>query len=131
MLRRSEIRVNTCVNFYKRKPVIDTNVVLSDKNNILYPSDCRARQINYSAPLFTTLKRRFDTEYPESITVKLGNIPVMVKTDFCNLKGLDMHELIKHKEECNDFGAYFIINGIEKLIRMIVIQRRNYPLGFK
>jgi len=54
----------------------------------------------------------------------------MVKTDFCNLKGLDMHELIKKKEECNDFGAYFIVNGIEKLIRMIVIQRRNYPLGF-
>ena len=54
----------------------------------------------------------------------------MVKTDFCNLKGMGMKELINMKEECNDFGAYFIVNGIEKLIRMIVIQRRNYPLGF-
>jgi len=77
-----------------------------------------------------TIKRRFDTEYPESITIKLGNIPVMVKRDFCNLKNLDIKETVKKKEECNDFGAYFIINGIEKLIRMIVINRRNYPIGF-
>ena len=34
------------------------------------------------------------------------------------------------KEEFHDFGGYFIINGLEKLIRMITITRRNYPLAY-
>ena len=60
----------------------------------------------------------------------MGNIPVMVRSKFCNLKDKNLNDLIKAKEELHDFGGYFIINGIEKLIRMIVIPRRNYPIGF-
>ena len=102
---------------------------MSEKN-IIYPGECRERQINYSAPLFATIKRRFDHENAENIKIKLGNIPVMVKSDFCNLKGLEINRLISLKEDVNDFGGYYIINGNEKLIRMIVLPRRNYPIGF-
>lgn len=26
-------------------------------------------------------------------------------------------------------GGYFIVNGIEKVIRMLIMQRRNYPIA--
>lgn len=26
-------------------------------------------------------------------------------------------------------GGYFIVNGIEKVIRMLIMQRRNYPVA--
>ena len=34
---------------------------------------------------------------------------------------LSPEDLVKHHEDCNEFGGYFILNGLEKLIRMLVI----------
>ena len=31
------------------------------------------------------------------------------------------------KEEAEEFGGYFIVNGIERLIRMLILPKRNYP----
>ena len=99
-------------------------------DNNLYPADCRERQINFNTPISAIFRRRFDNNLTENIRVKLGNIPRMFKSNFCNLKGKSLDELIKLKEEFHDFGGYFIINGLEKLIRMISITRRNYPIAF-
>jgi DNA-directed RNA polymerase I subunit RPA2 len=33
-------------------------------------------------------------------------------------------------EDCNEFGGYFILNGLEKIIRMLVLMKRNYPVAF-
>ena len=54
----------------------------------------------------------------------------MVKSKFCNLYNLKHSDCIKLKEDINDFGGYFIVNGNEKLLRMISIPRRNYMIGF-
>lgn len=110
--------------------MLDSNVTTLSHESQLYPSDCREREINYSAPLFATVERRFDREAADTIRVKLGNIPVMVRSKFCNLHNMDLAELVKRKEDVHDFGGYFIVNGIEKLIRMLLISRRNYPIGF-
>ena len=48
----------------------------------------------------------------------------------CNLHGLSNEELIRKKEDCNEFGGYFIVNGNEKLVRMLIITKRNYPICF-
>lgn len=111
-------------------PVVDSSNVSLLKNNELYPAECREREINYSAPLFATIRRKFDADPPESFRIKLGNIPVMTRSNFCNLKDKDINETIKLKEDPYDFGGYFIVNGLEKLIRMIAIPRRNYPLAY-
>lgn len=34
-----------------------------------------------------------------------------------------------HKEESEELGGYFIVNGNEKLIRMLIVNKRNYPLA--
>ena len=111
-------------------PVKENQELAYKYDNNLYPADCRERQINYNAPISAILTIKFDNNLAESIRVKLGNIPIMVKSNFCNLKGKSLDELIKLKEEFHDFGGYFIINGLEKLIRMITITRRNYPIAY-
>ena len=38
-------------------------------------------------------------------------------------------QLVEHKEESDEFGGYFIVNGNEKLIRMLIVSKRNYPMA--
>ena len=38
-------------------------------------------------------------------------------------------QLVKAKEESEELGGYFIVNGNEKLIRMLIVSRRNYPMA--
>jgi DNA-directed RNA polymerase I subunit RPA2 len=38
-------------------------------------------------------------------------------------------ELTHHHEESEEMGGYFIINGIEKIIRLLLVQRRNYVMA--
>jgi DNA-directed RNA polymerase I subunit RPA2 len=112
------------------KPELDIQNISYKYDKTLYPSECRERQINYNAPLQATITMKFDNSQPQTFVDKLGYIPIMVQSDFCNLKGKNLNELIKLKEDIHDFGGYFIINGLEKLIRMITITRRNYPIAY-
>lgn len=38
-------------------------------------------------------------------------------------------ELVRHHEEPEEFGGYFIINGNERLIRYLVVPRRNHVIA--
>lgn len=38
-------------------------------------------------------------------------------------------ELVKHHEEPEEFGGYFIINGNERLIRYLILPRRNHVIS--
>ena len=79
----------------------------------------------------------------ESITRSLGRIPVMVRSKLCNLQreiagemGRPLNSaqrratLAHHGEDSNEMGGFFIVNGNEKLIRLLIVQRRNFPLAF-
>ena len=37
--------------------------------------------------------------------------------------------ITKGKEDMGEMGGYFIINGNERLIRMLVLTKRNYPIA--
>ena len=47
----------------------------------------------------------------------------------CNLHALNKQELREHGEEAIEFGGYFIVNGIERIIRLLINQRRHYIMG--
>jgi DNA-directed RNA polymerase I subunit RPA2 len=36
---------------------------------------------------------------------------------------------VRHKEESEELGGYYIVNGNEKLIRMLIVGKRNYPMA--
>lgn len=62
---------------------------------------------------------------------RLGQLPIMVKSQACYLRHMERQELIKHREEGTEFGGYFICNGIERIIRMLIQTRRHYILGLR
>jgi len=65
----------------------------------------------------------------QRIAKRLGQLPIMVKSKHCYLRHLKRAELVRHKEESTEFGGYFICNGIERIIRMLVQTRRHYILA--
>jgi len=54
----------------------------------------------------------------------------MVRSQHCHLNGLTEEELVRRREDMTEFGGYFIINGNERLIRMLIMTKRNYPVAF-
>lgn len=40
-------------------------------------------------------------------------------------------ELVKVKEHENEWGGYFVVKGIERLVRMLLMTRSNYPIAIK
>lgn len=39
--------------------------------------------------------------------------------------------MVEKKEHENEWGGYFVVKGNEKLVRMLLMTRRNYPLSLK
>lgn len=67
----------------------------------------------------------------QRINKKLGQMPIMVKSKACYLRHLRRSELIAAKEESTEFGGYFVCNGIERIIRLLVQNRRHYVMALK
>lgn len=53
----------------------------------------------------------------------------MIKSNRCHLENLSPAELIEKKEESLEMGGYFIVNGNEKIIRLLNVPKRNHPLA--
>lgn len=54
---------------------------------------------------------------------------MQVRSFGCNLHGLSQQQLRERGEEENELGGYFIVNGIERLLRLLINQRRHYIMG--
>lgn len=100
-------------------------------NGPLYPSECRQRGITYRAPLHVNIDLQVDGRKIDNVELILGEIPVMLCSKRCNLYGLNRNELIRRGEEALERGGYFVVNGSEKVIRLLVANKRNYPLALR
>src|SRR6218665_55112 len=87
------------------------------------------RKISYCGSLILGLQWSLNDRIQESFEEVVGNIPIMVKSNRCNLEKFGRKELIQHKEDEEEFGGYFIMNGNEYLLRKLIAQRRNYPMA--
>ncbi|PVD31138.1 hypothetical protein C0Q70_10416 [Pomacea canaliculata] len=107
----------------------DTNKVsVSSK---IYPAECRERRSTYRGDVQVKMGWKINGNEEGFIERSPGQIPVMVKSDLCYLANLTPKDLIRHGEEAEEMGGYFIVNGQEKIVRMLVLQRRNFPLCLK
>uniref|UniRef100_A0A4W4EDY0 DNA-directed RNA polymerase subunit beta n=1 Tax=Electrophorus electricus TaxID=8005 RepID=A0A4W4EDY0_ELEEL len=95
----------------------------------VYPAECRGRKCTYRGKLVADVSWSVNGIPKGIIKQSLGQVPIMVKSKLCNLHGLSPKELIEHHEEAEEMGGYFIVNGIEKVIRMLIMPRRNYPIA--
>ncbi|XP_029376986.1 DNA-directed RNA polymerase I subunit RPA2 isoform X3 [Echeneis naucrates] len=95
----------------------------------VFPAECRGRRCSYKGKLVVDISWLVNGVPKGIIKQSLGQVPIMVKSKLCNLHGMSPKELVEHHEEAEEMGGYFIVNGIEKVIRMLIMPRRNYPIA--
>ena len=132
------------INIQIKNPEINKPIIV-EKNGIhkiMTPNEARQRNLCYSGNLYVDLyidvqyidfdntdtaeiKDNTDTAEIKDYTIisknkiikkiNLGKIPIMVGSNYCNLKNQNIN--LNKTEEClYDHGGYFIINGNEKVI---------------
>jgi DNA-directed RNA polymerase II subunit RPB2 len=110
-----------------------------DNNDYMFPSDARERNLTYGTRLVADVEQIQTIEDINSLEitkkviglkepeVPLGLIPVCIKSKFCNL----VNKSSKNNEECKyDPGAYYIVNGSEKLVLSLERMVDNKPFIF-
>ncbi|KAL8062090.1 hypothetical protein ABFX02_02G124000 [Erythranthe guttata] len=70
-------------------------------------------------------------QYDEGVVIRdrvsLGQFPIMLKSKYCHLKDANTKKLVSLKEEPSEMGGYFILNGLERVVRLLILPKRNYP----
>lgn len=125
----SQVHVNSCPRIMES----------DDRMMPVFPHEARMRNLTYATELYADVKfskKELDDYYydcpetgqrkrkvkkvlseQEDARVYIGKVPVMLRSDFCQLKSLNEHERVKNGKDCRfDQGGYFIINGSEKVI---------------
>ena len=92
----------------------------------IFPSECRELGTSYTAPLMVTFHRQVGDGAVEKVTKRMGLMPVMVRSSRCHLQLATPQELLAHHEEATEQGGFFIVNGIDRLIRLLIVPRRHY-----
>ena len=103
------------------------NIIEADgSSHLITPTEARIRGLTYSAPMSIeiTIKQAGQIESHE---VEIGRMPVIVKSEICNLYGLSKEELVKEYIDPLEPGGYFIINGNERVIVMTEDLAENQP----
>lgn len=105
----------------------------SNKFNVthreIYPSECRERHVTYRGKLKVKLQWRTNNGDWQELWRDLGQMPIMLRSNRCHLQNCTPSQLVQHREESEEQGGYFMINGNERLIRMLFLPRRNYPMA--
>jgi len=82
----------------------------------LTPMEARHRNMTYSGSIYLDIRLyRKDVLIDEKRSY-VGEIPIMVKSKYCNISGLSTEELIEVGEDPMDLGGYFVVNGSEKVL---------------
>jgi len=105
-------------------PVINKPVIYEKDGStkLMTPHDARQRNFTYSSSIYVNVHIIAKTYNPDNDdyiienkvlnNVLLGKIPIMVKSNYCILRNAQ-----NTKNECKyDYGAYFIVNGNEKVV---------------
>ena len=85
--------------------------------SILTPHECRLRNLTYAAPILVDISLPLkDKSERQMNNICIGEMPIMLGSNHCYLKGKNYKELSAMKECPYDPRGYFIINGVEKVI---------------
>ncbi|RKP09581.1 hypothetical protein THASP1DRAFT_34361 [Thamnocephalis sphaerospora] len=98
-------------------------------NRLMFPSECRERLVNYAGRLMVKLCWRVNNGPVQTELKQMGMAPIMVKSNLCNIEKFSPRQLIDVGEECEEMGGYFIVNGLEKIIRLLIVNRRNHVMA--
>lgn len=112
------------------RPQVPLSVV-DVKERKIYPTEARQLHKSYTGMCSVRVAWQVDGIEKASIDVELGEVPIMLKSNACNLGQLKPEEMIKRGEHDSEWGGIFVIKGNEKIIRMLLMSRRNFPIAIK
>jgi len=92
------------------------------------PMEARIRDLTYASPIYVEIIPIINGVGQEPQEVKIGELPMMLKSKLCWLEGLNEEQLVEEGEDPNDPGGYFIINGTERVIVMMEEVLSNRPV---
>lgn len=125
---RNRLSVRVREVFLEKSILPPTNKYALTNRSIL-PSECRERHVTYRGKMRARLEWRVNNGDWQDTVRELGQVPIMLKSNKCHLEGMTPAQLVNAKEETEELGGYFVVNGIEKLIRMLIVGKRNYPMA--
>lgn len=97
----------------------------------ILPNECRRAGVSYTGDLLAEYGIFVGDESVDLPPRRIARIPMMVCSDKCNLAGKRPQQLVDMGEEQYELGGYFIINGAEKLLRMIIVPRANAVISVR
>lgn len=92
------------------------------------PRHSRELKINYNGDFLMGVSFLLKNYQKKSLIFKFGDIPIMVKSIKCNLYEQKKKQLIELDEEEIELGGYFILNGVEKMLRLLILPKKNMPI---
>ncbi|KAL2588285.1 hypothetical protein GLYMA_13G192600v4 [Glycine max] len=95
----------------------------------LLPFECRQAKISYSGKITIDVCFQYNDGPIIRENVNFGQFPIMLQSKLCNLRGADPQKLVSYKEEASEMGGYFILNGLERVVRLLILPKRNYPMS--
>ncbi|KAG9232334.1 hypothetical protein BJ875DRAFT_486182 [Amylocarpus encephaloides] len=99
------------------------------KNRTILPSECRERHVSYRGKMSARFEYTVNNGDAHEIIKDLGQLPIMLMSKLCHLQGNSPAQLVQRKEESEELGGYFVVNGNEKIIRMLILNKRNFPMA--
>ncbi len=82
----------------------------------ILPMESRLRNLTYSSPILLEMTIEEEGLPRDTTRQHVGDLPVMVKSELCQLSSKTKEQLIESGEDPIDPGGYFIINGSERVI---------------
>uniref|UniRef100_A0A1D1YVP6 DNA-directed RNA polymerase subunit beta n=1 Tax=Anthurium amnicola TaxID=1678845 RepID=A0A1D1YVP6_9ARAE len=95
----------------------------------LFPYECRQSGGTYRGKFSAEVCFQYNDGVVIRENFNLGFLPIMLMSKLCHLRGADPNKLVFHKEEATEMGGYFICNGLERLCRLLILPKRNYPMA--
>lgn len=95
----------------------------------LLPFECRQAKISYAGKITIDVCFQYNDGPIIRENMNFGQFPIMLQSKLCNLSGADPQKLVSYKEEASEMGGYFILNGLERVIRLLILPKRNYPMS--
>ena len=112
--KRADGYTITCTNLRIETP----SYIQNKKQYKLTPAYAKKQQLTYAVNLLATMAlndpdgKQIDTKKD----IPVGYVPVMLKSEKCNLYGMSDKELVACGEDPTDPGGYFIVNGAEYMV---------------
>ncbi|KAH7107897.1 beta and beta-prime subunits of DNA dependent RNA-polymerase [Auriculariales sp. MPI-PUGE-AT-0066] len=101
-------------------------------NARVFPSELQARErlTSYRGRMTVKIVWSINDGPEHTVTRDCGLVPVMVRVCTVNfITNRGCLELVRHHEEADEFGGYFIVNGNERIVRYLILPRRNHVVS--